>query len=496
MKIFDRLRDLLRGSVRRISIRWRLTLLFVAVFGTCFIAFAIFTFNFLASTLQHEFDDALFNYAVDVHESITLDPGGDLSVQTPALDRNKQYPFAFGTALIQIRNANGDILTQVGDFGSLIVPLRKDLDRLRAGDEASFRTINRLEGLPNKEAEEYRVVTLPIDNSPIPQLLLQVAVPMTLLEEQISHRRFILWVSGPLAFLVSILGGYFLSLRAMKPVMEMVASAESIGADQLDVRIPLPGTQDEIQTLGVAINGMLGRIQRAFASQDRFIADASHQLQTPLAIMQGELEAALRSQEPISPALLQSNLQEVAHLSKIVQQLLLLARVEAGRGAHQFSEVSLADIVTESVNRAAKSATKKNIKLVFNIEPLSKEMTEPMTWGDRDLLQNLVFNLIENAVKYSPQDGLVKITLQWTDETQKLLVEDEGPGLAEDQISLIFERFHRGQTQEAGYGLGLAIAKKIADAHSARLWAENKPLKSQGNGDRSGSLFGIELKNF
>jgi signal transduction histidine kinase len=486
----------IRSLIQTLSIRWRLTLLFVAVFGTSFIAFAIFIFNFLASTLQHEFDDALFNYAVDVHESITLDPGGDLSLQTPALDRNKQYPFAFGTALIQIRHASGEVLTQVGNFGSLVLSVQKDLARIKAGEEASFRTISRLEGLPNKEAEEYRVVTLPIDNSPTPQLLLQVAVPMTLLEEQISNRRLILLFTFPLALLVSILAGYYLSLRAMKPVTEMVESAGAIGAEQLDLRVPVPVANDEIHNLAIAINGMLGRIEKAFSSQERFIADASHQLLTPLAIMQGEIEAALRSPEPASASVLKSNLQEVAHLSQIVQQLLLLARVESGRGALKFSQVSFADIVGESVTRAAKSAEKKNIRLKFNISAEREDLAEPVAWGDFDLLQNLVFNLIENAIKYSPEGQTVQIHLQWLADKQLLYIEDQGPGIPTDQLDLIFERFHRAQTQESGHGLGLAIAKKIADAHSIRLWVENKYLNSLDKTNPTGCLFGLEIKNF
>ena len=486
----------IRNLNSQLSIRWKLTLLFVAVFGSTFLAFAIFIFNFLAGTLQHEFDDALFNYAVDVHESITLDPGGDLSLQTPALDRNKQYPFAFGTALIQIRHSSGEILTQVGNFGSFKVPYLKDLDRIKAGEEATFRTIGRLEGLPDKEAEEYRVVTLPIDNSPTPQLLLQVAVPMTLLDDQISNRRSILLVSIPLAILISILGGYFLSLRAMQPVAEMVASASAISAEQLDSRLPVPPAKDELRDLAESINQMLGRIQKAFASQERFIADASHQLLTPLAIMKGELEASLREQQVPPMDLVKSTLQEVNHLSQMVQQLLLLARVESGKGALSFQLHSLADIVSEAVTRAGKSAQKKSINLSFNIESNQADSAEPQVRGDYDLLQNLIYNLIENAVKYSPQGSTVKILLEWGPKTQTLKVEDQGPGIKEQDLGLIFERFHRGDTDENGYGLGLAIAKKIAEAHDGNLSVSNKYLESFGNIKNTGCVFSLELNNF
>jgi signal transduction histidine kinase len=484
----------IRDLTQFVSIRWRLTILFITIFGTTLILFAVFIFNFLATTLQREFDDALFNYAVDVNESISLDSRGDLSVQAPALDKNKLFPFALGTALIQIRHTNGEILSRVGDFGSLNVPYHNEIDKLNKGEEAAFRTITKLEGLPNKEAEEYRMVTLPIDNSPVPQLLLQVAVPMTLLEDQIVNRKRIMEVSLPLALLIAIVGGYLLSMRALRPVTEMISTAEAIGGEKLSDRLPVPAVKDEVQALAMALNEMLSRIEKAFQSQERFIADASHQLLTPLTIMRGEIESALRGNDS-GKAILESTLQEVEHLSQIVQQLLLLARVEAGKGALQFSPVALDEIVFEAVGRANRSAVKKNIRIQFNINSSLTKDSRPLVNGDFDLLQNLAYNLIENAVKYSPPGDVVKVDLTWHDHHQLLKIEDNGSGIVEDQLSLIFERFHRAQSQGEGYGLGLAIAKKISDGHSARLWVENKYLNSQDKSEKSGCCFYFEIKN-
>ena len=479
---------------QHISIRWRLTILFASVFGTTLVLFAVFIFNFLAATLQREFDDALFNYSVDVNESISLDASGDLSFQTPALDKGKLYPFALGTALIQIRHISGEILSRVGDFGSLNLPYHHEIDKLNKGEEAVFRTIAKLEGLPNKEAEEYRIVTLPIDNSPIPQLLLQVAVPMTLLEDQIQNRKRILEVTLPGALIIAIILGYFLSMRAFRPVTEMIQTAEAIGAQKLSARLPIPLVKDEVQSLALALNEMLSRIEKAFESQDRFIADASHQLLTPLAIMRGEIESALRNEKP-SKELLQSNLQEVDNLSQIVQQLLLLARVEAGQGALQFSKIAFDEVVSEAVSRAQNSASKKNIRLLFNINSFLSKESHPHIHGDFDLLQNLVYNLVENAVKYSTANGVIKITLQWFDEHQILQVEDDGPGIPEEQMSLIFERFHRARTTGTGFGLGLAIAKKIADVHESDLWVDNKYLNSLDKSKKIGCCFFFKIKN-
>ncbi len=501
----------LRKFTNYVNIRWRLTILFVVVFGTTLVFFEIFIFNILETTLQREFDDALFNYTVDVNESISLSASGNLSFKPPALDQTKLYPFAWGTALIQIRNTNGVILSRVGDFGSLNVPYHREVDSLKKGEEAVYRTVTKLEGLPNKEAEEYRMLTLYIDSSSAPQLLLQVAVPMTLLEEQIENRKKIFKLSLPLAFLIAVFGGYLLSVRAFRPISEMIATAKAIGAQSLSARLPVPAAKDEVQSLALSLNEMLSRIERAFQSQERFVADASHQLLTPLAIMKGEIEAALRTHKTSKDGsktapgeettdssdslALRNTLQEVEHLSQIVQQLLLLARVEAGRGTIGFSPVALDEVILEAISRIQKTAEKKNIRIQFNIENSDTSESRPEVLGDFDLLQNLVFNLIENAVKYSPPDEMVKVSLQWLEKSQIVWVEDHGPGVPEVQIDMIFERFHRADSSHEGYGLGLAIAKKIAAIHGAVLKARSNQWNPLKKAKKAGCCFTLEIKN-
>jgi signal transduction histidine kinase len=343
------------------------------------------------------------------------------------------------------------------------------------------------------------MVTLPIDNSPIPQILLQVAVPMTLLDDQIASRKFLFEISLPLALLIAVLGGYFLSMRAMRPVTEMIATANAISAEKLQERLPVPLVRDEIQGLALSLNKMLSRIEKAFSSQERFIADASHQLLTPLTIIRGEIESLLRQpkieiSKPVSE-LLQSNLQEVDQLSTIVQQLLLLARVDAGKGALQLSELALDEVILDAISRANRFAQQKKIRIQFNIDNQTNTETRPMIKGDYDLLQNMAFNLIENAIKYSPENEVVKVTVVWEKDTQKFSVADHGKGIPKDQLNLIFERFHRADNSSKGYGLGLAIAKKISDVHGAKLGVENNYSKEQGNSNILGCCFLFEIKN-
>ncbi len=469
-----------------LSLRLRLTLLFVVIFGSTLVGFGLITFNFVSGALQKEFDDALYNYAVDISESITLNPSGNLEVITPQVDKQKIYPFSLGTALILVRSIKGEVLERVGEFGNLDLPFRRDFQRLETGEEVVLRTLTKLEGLPRREAESYRIINFPIDNSPVPQLILQVAVPMTFLEAQIRSRRFFLFLTIPIILVIATLGGYFLSYRALKPVTEIINTAHNIEADNLSDRLPVPVAKDEVRQLALTLNEMLMRIEKAFSSQERFVADASHQLLTPLTIMRGEIES-FQKQSLSGPWT--SVLQEVDHLIRLVQNLLLLARADAGLGALQLSNVSFVDAVLEAISKAERIAISKSIRLKFNIESNRTEGSDvPEVRGDEDLLVHALFNLIENAIKYSPENEVVSVHLQWTPERQVLRIVDHGPGLPAEKIDTLFQRFNRGNHRIPGHGLGLPIALKIAELHGARLIAGN-------NLDSPGAHFEFDIKN-
>ena len=471
------------------SIRLRLSLIFVAIFGVTTILFNMFVFKTMIDNLQQDFDDALFNYAVDVSEGVEIGVKGDLNFPPLRLDHGKILPFPLGTALIQVRHASGAVLARVGNFGEFNPPYKKDFERIWSGEEATYRTIEHIHNIPSAEADSYRLISFPLDNAAKPQLLLQIAVPMTLLETQITKRLTILELGIPFVLLIATFGGIFLSARALAPVNRMIDITQKIKANELSVRVPVPNANDEIKKLALTINEMLDRIQQAFMSQERFIADASHQLLTPLTIMRQEIETLGKSETKDVKPFLESSLQEVDNLANIVQEMLLLARADAGLGALNLQEVALDELVFEALTRCEKLAKSKAIKLKFNINNESKE-DRKLVLGDNDLLGNLIFNIIENAIKYSPNNETVSIALTYKDQMNELVVDDNGPGIPPEQLPFIFERFSRGSNMEnrvKGFGLGLAIAQKIATLHGAKLSAENRI----GNGAR----FAFEIKN-
>lgn len=475
---------------RKISIRLRLTLIFVIIFGTSSVLFNGFLFLFTIQTLQQDFDDALYNYAVDVSQSIEIGVKGDLNFPPLKLDTGKVLPFPLGTALIQVVHASGTVLARVGDFGDFAPPFKKDFEKLNHGEEAPYSTIYNISKIPSAEADSYRLISFPLDNSNHPQVILQIAVPMTLLDTQINNRLKMLQIGLPLVLLVATLGGFFLSGRALAPVRHMTETAQNIGASELNQRVPVPLANDEIKTLSLTLNEMLDRIHQAFLSQERFVADASHQLLTPLTILRGELE--ILQKEGLDPknfeGFLSSSLQEVDSLVKIVKDMLLLARVDAGLGALNLQEIPLDEMILEALERVEKIAKSKDIRLKFDILDLADG--RKAVRGDHDLLLNLLINILENAIKYSPAGEVVSVVLSWRPSHSEVVVSDHGPGIPASQLPFIFERFSRGQNvgrDIKGFGLGLAIAHKIAILHHAKLYAEDHSPR--------GARFHFEIKN-
>ena len=232
---------------------------------------------------------------------------------------------------------------------------------------------------------------------------------------------------------------------------------------------------------------MLDRIEKSFQSQERFIANASHQLLTPLTILRGEIEIKLHDATADKPHN-RSLLQEVDNLSKIVKDMLLLARVEAGNDKANFQKLDVDEILLDTISRVQKLAKSKNLNIKIDIREHSEKKT---ILGDADLLFNLFFNLLENAVKYSHPDKNIFITLTW-DATESMVdIIDEGIGIPTDKVSTIFDRFSRIEpsSHTKGFGLGLAIAKKIADLHDFTLKAV-----VMAEGANSGAHFQVIMK--
>jgi heavy metal sensor kinase len=280
---------------------------------------------------------------------------------------------------------------------------------------------------------------------------------------------------GPVALAFAVGGGYWLARKALSPVDRMAATAAEITATRLDRRLVEPATLDELGHLARTFNTMISRLQRSFDEVRRFTADAAHELRTPLAVMRTEAEVALRSQRsPDRDARVLENLvEEIERLSRLVSQLLFLCREDTGVGTNNFQTVRLDNLVRDVVDHIEVAAKEKGLDLQATLVDACDIK------GDPDRLRQLFFNLLDNAIKYTPPGGSITVESRPVQGRVHVAVTDTGIGIPGEHLPHVFERFYRVDSSRSsiidGNGLGLAICFSIAESHSGRLAIESTP---------------------
>ena len=300
-----------------------------------------------------------------------------------------------------------------------------------------------------------------------------------------TFRAGMLW-TVPALLALSAIGGYFLSRQALKPVDQITAAARSISVMNLSERLPVPATNDELQRLSETCNAMLARLDFAVAEIKRFTADASHELRTPLSVIRTLAELALRNPGADGDSLraFAEIVDESGRTSRLLEEMLLLARADDGTAHLSFEPVDLAEIVRVVAAKARLLAEGNGH--TFNISLPAAEL--PLVRGDYSTLRRLLWILVDNAVKYTTPPGSIHIVLNEFDGMLILEVRDTGIGIRPSDLPHIFKRFYRGERSSNrvdGSGLGLAIARWIADTHQADLTAESQ--------EHAGTTFRISI---
>jgi heavy metal sensor kinase len=277
----------------------------------------------------------------------------------------------------------------------------------------------------------------------------------------------------PIALLLASVGGYFLARKSLAPVAAMATQARGMGAANLHDRLAVLNPRDELGQLAVTFNQLLERLEESFERQKRFMADASHELRTPVAILHGETEVTL-SRADRSPEEYRETLgilkDESQRLARIVEDLFTLTRADAGQYPLQLQSVYLDELAADVMRRARTLALAKKITLSAAIEP------ELPIEADEALLRRMLLNLLDNAIKYTQQGGQISLQCRRQGDDYTLSVSDTGTGIPVELQTRIFERFFRAdkarsraQGDSGGAGLGLSIARWIAEAHHGRL---------------------------
>ncbi len=462
---------------RRQGIRFRLAMLYLSIFAAGLSIFCAVLFKYFQRTQNRVFNEALYNFAVDISTNLEMDFVGRLFVVNPNVpEAGKIFPFHLGGSFLEIRDINGRILGHSRALKNRQLPLDAETLARIPHERAIFRTLSASSMGLKSNSPDLRMLTFYASRSDWREpLILQVAVPLDLPEQERRDLLLFFLLAIPLFLVIAGVAGMWMSRRALRPVHEMTSKAAAItGVENLTERIPVPHAHDEIRELAITFNSLLDRLESAFASQDRFISNASHQLKTPLTILKNELHSLRKAQAQGADLAdgLESAADEIQRLILLVQDLLLLARLEAGKDSITFAPVRLDEVMLQSVARLQKLSQKKQVRLRTQItaDQPGRELDVEVL-GDAELLDSMLENFLENAIKYAPSSTDVELHLKGSAKTVRLLIRDYGPGIPPDMTAKIFERFSRGQSVQniEGSGLGLSIAAEIARIHGVKI---------------------------
>jgi two-component system OmpR family sensor kinase len=443
--------------VSRLPLRLRLTLAFAFAMAAVLVGTGAFLYLRLGSSLDVAIDEGLQARAADLAALVPRDDGG-LGQGTGSSSRDQDERFA------QVLDPEGGIVDATPQVSArpLLVP-----DQLaRAVTDGAFAL--ELRDVPGIEGRA-RLLAMPIDSREN-RLVLVVGASLEERDDAVRELLGGLLVVGPAALLLASLLGYALATAALRPVESMRAEAAAITAAEPGRRLPLPRSRDEVFRLGATLNGMLERLEGALARERSFVADASHELRTPLALLKAELELALR--RPRSAAELRQALRSAAtetdHLTRLAEDLLVLARSDERRLPLRRAPLSAAAMLSDVAERFRWEAEKTGRAIAVDA-PEGLEVV-----GDADRLEQAVGNLVENALRHG--HGPIRLSAVEWDARIELHVLDEGAGFPEQFLPRAFERFSRADEARSGKGagLGLAIVDVIAEAHGGSARAANR----------------------
>ena len=411
------------------SLRAQLTALYLAFFTLLFTLFSIFLYGELARSLTTHVDDRL---ASEADTAAVLFPD----------ELHELHGDEMGAAreVISELKVRGDAVT-IRKGGQVLATSARN-----PADTGARRATRSVQGY-----------------------VIEVSAPADAIRGELAVVRRVILVALPLILLAAGIGGYWLATRGLRPLERMAGQARHITESNLDTRLEIAGAAEEVATLVASFNELLSRLDRSFDTMRRFVADASHELRTPVAVIRGEADVAL-SQERSAAEYKESLgiiLDESRRVSRLIDDLLNLARADAGHVMLQTHSFYLNELVAECCAGVQGLAKARGVQLDCAASG------DLQFTGDEDLLRRLTVNLLENAIRYTPAGGRVSASVEREGGGARLVVADTGVGIAEGDASRVFERFYRAgearSRKDGGFGLGLAIVRWIAESHRGRV---------------------------
>lgn len=368
-----------------------------------------------------------------------------------------------------------DIIVQIFDTTGNAIASSKNTQGITPVSKETFRSV--LDGksvfsaldpsFPTKKGVRFRVFLTPAMQDEKVEYVVEIASPLSYIQTALNILRFTLFVLFPLTVLITGVMGAFLAKLALHPVDSMIKTIHNITAENMKLRLTIPGTKDEIQKLAETFNNMLQRLDIAFSTQKQLFEDLSHELKTPLTILKGEFEVVLKRLRSAQEyeSIIKSSLEEINKITRLVENLLIIASFESQKIVPERKELDLSLLIRGVMNNFKILSNHKKIKMAI------EEDESVAVLGDEKQLKQLFLNLLDNAIKYTPDGGRVDIRIRKKSPFAQVDIKDTGCGIREEEIAHIFDRYYRAEKTEGfhGFGLGLNIVKSIVDSHGGSV---------------------------
>jgi heavy metal sensor kinase len=448
------------------SLRFRLVAWYAGLLAVVFALLGMLTVVVLRHYLEAGLQDTQLRRANQIADTllVSVRRAGDASI-SPEIE--SLYAPEANDRFIRITRDDGSVLYSSG-------PPRDESFNPSAVSPAPANTraaLSRRERLP--DGKVLLIAALRSQPTSGAGYIIEVGAPTAQIEAMLVHVVILLTIGLPVVLIGAVGGGYWLVQHALAPVDQIARKAEQITQHNLSERLPIVRTGDELERLGISLNHMISRLEDAVCNSKRFLADASHELRTPLTVLRGELENLLRHArlEDETRESLGSMLEEVERLAKIVEGLFALSRLDAGEAQTEWVQLDLAELAATTADQMSLLAEDKGVSV--DCQAAQSILVE----GDRARLKQVVVNLLDNAIKYTPSGGAIRLRVARQNGHAVLHVTDNGIGIPPDALPHVFDRFFRvdkaRSRNEGGAGLGLSIVKSICAAHGAEVEVES-----------------------
>jgi heavy metal sensor kinase len=439
-----------------VPIRIKLTLWYVLFLGVILLAFSVSIYTILSAQLHSEADSSLRIVSSQLLANIAIVQDYPLFKRTVEMESLTNRLLAEGFA-VRLMDSSGDIVEGFGPFGIL---------------KASIELADREFASISTSVGVWRIFTLQIGQWG----WLQVGESLSSVRVALFRLSRLMMLIGPTIIILALLGGFYMAKKSLEPVERITLLAEEISVEKLDKRLNLTLPNDELGHLASTFDGMLARLEESVKKQRQFTSDAAHELRTPLTAIRSIVDVTLhrdRESDEYVNALVQIE-NEIERLTSIIDDLLIITRLENNFPKGDFEIFPVSVMIDDVLDTIKVLAEEKNIEITKDC-PYDLEIT-----GNRKHLSRALFNLVDNAIKYTPEGGRVRIAAGRNHSAKKIeiIVEDNGIGIQSEEIDRIFDRFYRvdkARSQTRGTGLGLSIAREIVKAHEGLISVESTP---------------------